>query len=302
MNPLSQTKQDSTIILDSKIEPFSQLAHFWENAPLIYNDAIFIADSHFMPLNTTLNDESKNASIALLNYFKSLLDSVQNIPSQIFLMGDIAHLLFGGISSSHKTHKELLELIISLSAHSQIWWFEGNHDFNLVWIGALKKHFNRIFIVPRNDQPKAFLFKSNGAKKRILLAHGDLFLNTKYELYIRCMRTQFLQFCMRFIDFVTFGNLYHNIIAKVNRKHIRVGKAQMSEFAPLRICAYEKYMRKKLNIDDLVNLDSIFDAVIEGHFHIGQTYSNGAVYVSLPSFYINGSIFAIQSLPDNKIT
>lgn len=267
---------------------------FWENAPLIHNDAIFIADAHFMPSTPSLSEQSKEASQALLDYFKYLLSAPQTIPSQIFLMGDIAHLLLGGVDSSYKANQNLLSLIESLSKQSQIWWFEGNHDFTL---SAFKKPFlEHIHIITRTQQPKAFCFKYGHIKKRILLAHGDIFLHTKYELYIRLMHTRFIRALMYLLDNVTFGNLYTYIIAKVNQKNIRVGKIEMSAFAPLRVNAYTKYMQKSLKGADSSVL--AFDAIIEGHFHIGQTYNNGILYVSLPSFYVNRSIFAIKSLFD----
>lgn len=94
----------------------------WENAPQIYKDAIFIADSHFMPLHLQpLPEQGEIVSKALLDYFKRLLENPAQMPSQIFLMGDIAHLLLGGVKSSVDTHKELLDSICNVSQVSQVW-------------------------------------------------------------------------------------------------------------------------------------------------------------------------------------
>lgn len=277
-----------------------KIATLWENAPLIHNDAIFIADSHFMP--TTTNEQSKIASQSLIAYFESLLANSQHIPSQIFLMGDIAHLLLGGVDSSYKSNQKLLVCIESLSKLTQIWWFEGNHDFKLK--SFKEKLFQHIKIIERTEQPMVFCFKHKEETKHFLLAHGDLFLNIKYELYIRFMQTRFTRFLMSLCDIVTFGNLYSYIITKVNQKNIRAGKVEMSAFAPTRITAYENFIQKRLQMLNAVygaNTDSHIDVIIEGHFHIGQTYTDTnkrILYVSLPSFYVNGSIFAIKSLFD----
>ena len=135
----------------------------WQNAPQIHKDAIFIADSHFMPLHLQpLPEQGEVASKALLDYFKRLLENPAQIPSQIFLMGDIAHLLLGGVKSSVDTHKELLDSICTLSQVSQVWWFEGNHDFGL---NALQKRveFSKIHFIPRSKQPLAFSYINESA-------------------------------------------------------------------------------------------------------------------------------------------
>lgn len=257
--------------------------------PRIESDAIFIADSHFVPLEKSANPQSKEASQKLIAYFESLLSQKAPIPSQMFLMGDIAHLLIGGITSSHKMNAKLLSYIESLSAKSQIWWFEGNHDFHL---NALKKAYPhlRIHIIPRKQQPKAFYYMHGHSKKHIFLAHGDIFLNKKYEYYICAMHTQCVQFLIRMLDIVTFGNLYIFVADKVNRKHIKNGDIPIVPFAQKRIKAYYDYAQKSMCAPD---------AIIEGHFHIGRTYKDDKTkitYISLPSFYINRSILNIESL------
>ena len=279
----------------------------WQNAPQIHKDAIFIADSHFMPLHLQpLPEQGEVASKALLDYFKTLLKNPAQIPSQIFLMGDITHLLLGGVKSSVDTHKELLDSICTLSQVSQVWWFEGNHDFGL---NALQKRgeFSKIHFIPRSKQPLAFSYINESAShlestkesQNILLAHGDLFLNTKYELYIRCMQTKIMRWLLALLDSVTFGNLYTSIAKKVNHNTIRQGKTDIESFAKKRICAYNAYLQNAIKKAQAL-ADEQIDMIIEGHFHIGKAYKGESLYISLPSFYLTRSIFSIESATSNE--
>ena len=279
----------------------------WQNAPRINKDAIFIADSHFMPLHLQpLPKQGEIASKALLDYFKTLLKNPAQIPSQIFLMGDITHLLLGGVKSSVDTHKELLDSICTLSQVSQVWWFEGNHDFGL---NALQKRaeFSKIHFIPRSKQPLAFSYINESAShlestkesQNVLLAHGDLFLNTKYELYIRCMQTKIMRWLLALLDSVTFGNLYTFIAKKVNHNTIRQGKTDIESFAKKRIYAYNAYLQNAVKNSQAL-ADEQIDTIIEGHFHIGKAYKGESLYISLPSFYLTRSIFSIESATSNE--
>lgn len=283
----------------------------WENAPQIYKDAIFIADSHFMPLHLQpLPEQGEIVSKALFDYFKRLLENPAQMPSQIFLMGDIAHLLLGGVKSSVDTHKELLDSICNVSQVSQVWWFEGNHDFGL---NALQKRaeFSKIRFIPRSKQPLAFSYidesidkntphlESKPKSQNVLLAHGDLFLNTKYEYYIRCMQTKVMRWILAFLDSVTFGNLYTFIAKKVNHKAIRQGRVEIESFAKRRICAYNAYLQNTIKNGQSLK-DEQMDMIIEGHFHIGKAYKGESLYISLPSFYLTRSIFSIESATSNE--
>ncbi|MCX2716192.1 metallophosphoesterase [Helicobacter sp. MIT 21-1697] len=275
------------------------VAKIWEEAPYINNDAVFIADAHFIsPDFPSLSQQSISASHALLTYFDTLLNNPDQMPSQIFLMGDIAHLLLGSAKSSQKSNASLLQYIESLSRYTQVWWFEGNHDFGLSALQKAKTPFlKNVKCIPRSNQPLAFNYQHNQKEKKILLAHGDIFLNTKYELYIRLMTSTIMQFLIKYLDKITFGNLYKYIITKINHKPIKEGKIDISHFAPTRIYAYESYLKNinacAFDTHSCLCSDILF---IEGHFHIGKTYTDKTLYISLPSFYITRSIFSIESI------
>lgn len=267
----------------------------WEQAPCINSDAVFIADAHFVPLDLAQNKHSESASKALLDFFDEIFNIQTNIPSQIFLMGDIAHLLLGTIPSSHKTNQMLLKKIESLSLLTQIWWFEGNHDFRLDALYENHPFLHNIRIIPRTHQPKAFTYKCQNQCKLVLLAHGDIFLNKKYEAYIRFMNAKITGLFLLLLDKITFGKLYAYAIKKVNRKDIKLGKADIVTFSSRRIKDYHNFICRYTKD---TNDTKTFDAVIEGHFHIGKTHKNkdNVLYISLPSFYIGKSILNVESL------
>lgn len=282
----------------------------WHNAPELQSDAIFIADAHFMPLHLEpLPSQGKIASRALLAYFHSLLQNKAHIPSQIFLMGDIAHLLLGGIPSSIEAHKQLLDSLHQLTKHSQIWWLEGNHDFGLSHAMESMARFypalRAVRIIPRSQQPLPlnYIHKDTAylESKKILLAHGDIFLNKKYEMYIALMTTHFMRLSLRMLDYVTFGNLYKCVVKKVNHNTIKQGNVDIQTFAEKRIAAYNTYLHNAITQGRANKQDKI-DMIIEGHFHIGKSYNGQSLYISLPSFYLNGSVFTIQSKDTNHQT
>lgn len=201
----------------------------------IYNDAIFIADSH-----------TQNNRDALI--FK--LENLSNIPSQIFLLGDIANLLVGGIKSSVESNINLINSLHRLSQQSQIIYFEGNHDFNLEPI------LPNIIKIPRISQP----VMANHKNIKILLAHGDLFLDKTYEAYIRILTSKKTIAILRVLDFITCGRLYSAIRKKVEIKKIRFPQ-DIDSLLNHRINTYSNYLKSH-------NLD--IDMVIEGHFHMGR--------------------------------
>lgn len=265
--------------------------NLWENAPRINNDAIFIADSHFIGIDSMIPQ-----NLTLLEYLQSL---VQTPPSQVFLMGDIAHVLVGSLASSFKANKHLLNMLKLLDKLTQIWWFEGNHDFCL---SPLKNILPNTHFIPRIHQPMAFHYEH----KKVLLAHGDIFLNSQYECYIRTLTSTPMISCLKSLDRISFGKLYSLIARGINRKSIRVGHTNFETFASNRISAYQNFLSKlteeNLKLNKILNRKDIFqnpdvipDIIIEGHFHLGQSlHSNKTIYISLPSFYITGSIFKIE--------
>lgn len=219
-------------------------------------DALFIADSHYNKVNAT----------AIVDYLHTLTFCP---PSQIFLMGDIAQVLVGNLKSSIEANMPLLQALNRLR-DTQIFWLEGNHDFALK---ALQKkgYLSNALIIPREEQPLLAEFEG----QRYLLAHGDLFLGLKYELYARILRKSTKLLWL--IDWLSSGEIYEEYEEKLYAKKIREEHFHFFEFSANRIGAYLKLANKK----------SIkFDGIIEGHFHIGKKIEiKGIKYISLPAFY-----------------
>ncbi len=229
------------------------------------DDAVFIADSHIQ--------KNRDALIYKLNNLKN---TISKIPSQIVLLGDISNLLVGGIKNSEKENKEFIKCIKSIG--TQIIYFEGNHDFNL------SKIFNQenITIIDRSSQPLIADYKN----KKILLAHGDIFLNKKYELYINTITSKKMISFLNYVDYISKGNIFNLIQKKVKAKTIKYPDNSKS-IVDNRIIKYREYIKSQ-NIK--------IDMIIEGHYHIGKIINNkDFTYVSMPSFYHNAEIFDIQS-------
>lgn len=233
----------------------------------IAKDAVFIADSHWSSVNP------------------ALLETLQNIQaSQVFLMGDISQVLVGNLRSSKKSNASLLESLQALSQRTQVFWFEGNHDFAL---NAL--NMGQIVFIPRCQQP----LRAQFGEKRVSLAHGDLFLDKKYELYIRVLNSCFGHKVLKFLDWLTFGNLYQLLERKILKKRIYAfdERRDCEEFCKKRVSSYMSFFKK--TSQELPHI------IIEGHFHLNksmliQEHTREILYICLPSFYISQSVFALQ--------
>lgn len=229
------------------------------------SDAIFIADSHFSPTHAK----------GFLDYLQSLTTP----PSQMVLMGDIAQMLLGNLKSSITSNHALLSSLDKLEKKgTQIIWLEGNHDFFLSSIKKFKLLEKTLFI-PRKKQPLLATYKG----ETYSLAHGDLFLNRSYDFYIRALTSiPRLLWC---VDYLSGGEIYHEIEKKIECKPIARHDFHFFEFASKRIEAYQKHIQTPLK------------GIIEGHFHIGKKLDiYGITYVALPSFYFDPKGIQIGSI------
>ena len=219
-------------------------------------DAIFIADSHY----------NRQSSRDLIGYLHLLSD---NPPSQIVLFGDIAQVLVGNLKSSLEANLELIELLSSFK-NTQIIWLEGNHDFALQ--SLQKKGFlSNTTIIPRDSQP----LLAEYAGKHYFLAHGDLFLGIRYELYAKTLRGA--RGILWLVDWLSSGEIYEEFEEKLYAKTICQDDFHFFEFSANRIGAYLKIASKR---------GVKINGIIEGHFHIGKKIEiKGIKYVSLPAFY-----------------
>lgn len=138
--------------------------------------AIFIADSHY-----------KQKDTELLKYF-------EEIPKgrQIFLMGDIFHVLIGSIDTSCIHNMPLIKSIATLTYTNNIIFIEGNHDFGIrtIWdrynIDYKKQNLH---IFSYAEQP---IIMRGGEESLYILAHGDLWIGKGYHIYRKLINNQFV--------------------------------------------------------------------------------------------------------------
>ncbi|MCQ2786492.1 UDP-2,3-diacylglucosamine diphosphatase [Helicobacter pylori] len=233
------------------------------------NGAVFISDVHFLP-----------KSHHLIHTLQELLSAK---PPQVFFMGDIFHVLVGYLPLD-KEQQTIIDLIHALSEISQVFYFEGNHDFSMRFV------FNsKVMVFERQNQPVLFQYNN----KRFLLAHGDLFITKAYEFYITQLTSTWARFFLTFLNFASFKTLYPFLKKRIYKKPIRLWELEPKElkaFIEKRLKAYQNYIKD-------LNLDSI-DGIIEGHFHLksGTEISlNAPIYCPLPSFYYEQSLFKVSS-------
>lgn len=223
----------------------------------ILDGAIFIADAHFSP-----ND---------LKAFYLLEELLKNPPVQVFFMGDIFHLLIGSIPSSLKDHQTILKKINQLSQITQVFYFEGNHDF-----GIQQKTLPYTTIIKRKNQPMQFNYKN----KTLLLAHGDIFISPLYEFYIQSITHPIILKSLFFLDCITFGKLYKIVQNKIMQKEIFALK-NPKNFLSKRTNSYKNYVKKH---------SLSYTRILEGHFHCELENQN---YKAIPSFFCQKKILRI---------
>ncbi|WP_187935063.1 UDP-2,3-diacylglucosamine diphosphatase [Helicobacter pylori] len=236
---------------------------------VLKNGAVFISDAHFLP-----------KSPHLIHTLKELLCTK---PPQVFFMGDIFHALVGYLPLD-KEQQKIIGLINALSEISQVFYFEGNHDFSMRLVLSSK-----VVVFERQNQPALFQYNN----KRFLLAHGDLFITKAYEFYITQLTSTWARFFLTFLNFASFKTLYPFLKKRIYQKPIRLWELEPKElkaFIEKRLKAYQNYI-KDLNLDRI-------DGIIEGHFHLksgAKIHSSVPIYCPLPSFYYEQSLFKVSS-------
>lgn len=212
---------------------------------LIREGAIFIADSHY---NSDRNE------------LVTILEKIHNgelVTNQLFLMGDIFDFLCGESEYFIKINQKPIQLINELSHKIDIFYFEGNHDFNLSSI------FPKLKVYPRQNQP--IEFKLND--KICYLSHGDIFTNFNYNVFCKIIRNSIL---LRIINFFDFKNLISKSIeTQLNNKMICRKIDNFDTIIKKRIDSYPKC-----------------EYIIEGHFHQNtNTIYKNIEYFNLPSAF-----------------
>ena len=181
------------------------------------NEAVFVADVHY-------KKDDKN----FLNFLESLN---QNPPSQLFLLGDIFHLLLP-FKFLIEYNKEAIKLINSIAKKTEVFYTYGNHDFYLDGI------FENVLFAD------AFVDK----KKSILITHGDL--NEKdnlYKIYSKLIRNKIL---IKSLNILSLNFTNNWLFKKILQKSIKCNK----------ISNFKTIIFKKI-------ADISYNMIIEGHYH-----------------------------------
>lgn len=225
---------------------------------IIQEGALFIADAH---------ESSERA------FFLDFLYHIkQNPPPQLFLMGDMFDLLVGGIHYGVNKYQRYIDLINALSRECEIFYFEGNHDFNLSQL------FLHVKVFPIQKQPILAKLPSG---KTCLLSHGDKYGGSLHALYTQAIRNQHVLNVLGGLDI-----LFQSAISK------QIEKNQKAKNLCKKIDHFDAIIKAKLEAYPLEGVD----VVIEGHYHQDQSFTcKDVVYINFPSFACNQSYFSVQS-------
>nr|WP_314747378.1 UDP-2,3-diacylglucosamine diphosphatase [uncultured Campylobacter sp.] len=233
---------------------------------VIKEGAIFIADSHE-------NENRKN----FLRFLYALKSGEIKTP-QLFLMGDMFDFLAAQCEFFVKFYEPYIDVINEISKKTEIYYFEGNHDFNLVPL------FKNVKTYPIGTQPVKFASK---CQECVFIAHGDIFLPLVSKYALRFLRVKIFLKTMNFFDKFLNFRLSKRILNKLKRKILDYKIPNFKELAEAKVYRYNGLCKA--------------DIVIEGHYHQGDIFELGSQkYVNVPSFACEQSYFIVEYAPNIK--
>ena len=228
---------------------------------IIQEGALFIADAH----------DSDERSF----FFDFLLHVKQNPPPQLFLMGDMFDLLVGSVVHGVKQYQHYIDLIDEIGKSCEVYYFEGNHDFNL------SKLFLHVNVIPLQEQPLRCNLPSG---KSCLLLHGDKYGNLLNRTYTKIIRNQCVLSILNRID-----ELLQGAISKKIQNDQRTKRLCKS------IENFATQIQRKLYLYPKV------DVIAEGHYHQDVEFMvSGVHYINFSSFACNQSCFSVQSFSETE--
>jgi UDP-2,3-diacylglucosamine hydrolase len=215
----------------------------------INEGAIFIADSHY---NTQRNE--------LVDILEQIINGSIST-TQLFLMGDIFDFLCSEADYFVKINQKPIEMINQISKKLEVFYFEGNHDYNL------QPLFPNVKVFKREHQPIEFSYTNN----KICLSHGDIYTDMGYNIYCSIIRNSYL---LKFLNLIDFNNfITKKIESSLSKKIICKELSYFNHIVKKRISFYPKC-----------------NAVIEGHFHQNKyILSENIHYFNLPSAFCSKS-------------
>jgi len=227
---------------------------------VVKSGAIFIADSHE-------NENREN-----FWHFLCALKSGEIKTPQLFLMGDMFDFLAGECEFFVKFYERYVRAIDELGEKMEIYYFEGNHDFNLARL------FKNVKAYPIGAQPVKF---ASECGQSVLIAHGDIFLPFVAKYALRFLRVKIFLKTMNFFDKFLNFRLSKRILNKLKRKILDYKIPNFKNLAEAKMRRYNAFYEA--------------DVVIEGHYHQGKQYTIGKQkYINVPSFACEQSYFVVE--------
>ncbi|MDR1284690.1 MAG: metallophosphoesterase [Campylobacteraceae bacterium] len=212
---------------------------------ILKEGAIFIADAH--ENGTNRRDFS--------SFLKEIEANKINAP-QLFLMGDMFDFLSGGAQYALFLYKQELEFLDKIAQSTEVYYLEGNHDFNL---SGIFKHVN---VISLEKQP----FYIKAANLTFALSHGDLHVGFFYKIYTKIIRNKCVVFVLNKLDFG--GQITKFVLRSQQNKKICKNIENFEEKITRKIKKYKNC-----------------DVVLEGHYHQNQTFTcNNIKYINFASF------------------
>jgi len=227
----------------------------------LHDGAILVSDAHY------------NLNRKCFLHFLEYLDNLETPPPQILMMGDMFDLLVGEVTNTKNFNLAPIEHIKNLSLKSEIFYFEGNHDFNISLV------FENIKVFPMHSQPVNAIV--NG--KTVLLSHGDYKVSGSYAIYSAIIRNHTLLKLLNFVDEKVNGSISSFII----KKHL-----------DKKLC--RKFNNFETNVEN--SLNKKYDYCVEGHYHQDIEYKfKDTTYINLPAFACNQSYITVNSQNRNNL-
>jgi metallophosphoesterase len=227
---------------------------------VVKSGAIFIADSH------------ENENRESFWRFLCALKSGEIKTPQLFLMGDMFDFLASECEFFVKFYERYIHTIDELGEEMEIYYFEGNHDFNLARL------FKNVKAYPIGAQPVKF---ASECGQSVLIAHGDIFLPFVAKYALRFLRVKWFLKTMNFFDKFLNFRLSKRILNKLKRKILDYKIPNFKNLVEAKMRRYNAFYEA--------------DVVIEGHYHQGEQYTIGKQkYINIPSFACEQSYFVVE--------
>jgi UDP-2,3-diacylglucosamine hydrolase len=186
-------------------------------------------------------------------------------------------LLAGEVSYTKEFYKKEIELLNRLSKIVEIFYIEGNHDFNL------QKIFPNIKVVPISKQPLFAKYK----EQKLILLHGDKYEDKLYHISHFFLRNKTILTFLNFVDILLKYKISKDYINKANKKRIC---KKMQKFT--------QTVKQKILLND-IGVSEI-DFVLVGHYHQGKNFEvDGIEYFNLASYICDKKYYIAKG---DKIT